>query len=160
MFRRNQLLSSSDWRGKESACSEGDPGSISGSGRSPGEGNGNPLQYSMNRGAWQAAVHGVTKLRHSWATFPWWPSSKESSCNIGDAEDSGLIPGRDDLLQEGKATYFSILAGKIPWTEEPAGLQSKGSQRVGHNWVSAHTHQLWNTETSITTCIDILDSYC
>ena len=53
---------------KESACSEGDPGSIPGLGRSPGEGNGNPLQYSclenpMNRGAWWAAVHGVTKSR-------------------------------------------------------------------------------------------------
>ena len=47
--------------GKESACDSGDPGSISGSGRSPGEENGNPLQYSMNRGAWQATVHGVTK---------------------------------------------------------------------------------------------------
>ena len=52
--------------GKESARSAGDPGSIPGSGRCPGEGNGNPLQYSclenpMNRGAWQAAVHGVTK---------------------------------------------------------------------------------------------------
>ena len=52
--------------GKESACSAGDPGSIPGSGRSPGEGNGNPLQYSflenpMNRGAWQATVHGGHK---------------------------------------------------------------------------------------------------
>ena len=51
---------------KESACNGGDAGSISGSGRSSGEGNGNPLQYSclensMNRGAWQAAVHGVAK---------------------------------------------------------------------------------------------------
>ena len=50
----------------ESACSAGDPGSIPGSGRSPGEGNGNPLQYSclknpMDRGAWQATVHGFTK---------------------------------------------------------------------------------------------------
>ena len=50
---------------KESACSEGDPGSIPGLGRSPGEGNGNPLHYSrfenpMDRGAWWAAVHGVT----------------------------------------------------------------------------------------------------
>ena len=54
--------------GKESACSAGDPGSIPGSGRSPGEGNGNPLQYPclenpMNRGAWWAAVHGVKKSR-------------------------------------------------------------------------------------------------
>ena len=45
--------------GKESACSAGDPGSIPGLGRSPGEGNGNPLQYSclenpMDRGAWQS----------------------------------------------------------------------------------------------------------
>ena len=52
--------------GKESACNVGDQGSIPGSGRSPGEGNGNPLQYSclgnlMNRGTWQAIVHGVTK---------------------------------------------------------------------------------------------------
>ena len=51
---------------KESACSAGDRGSIPGSGRSPGEGNGNALQYSclenpMNRRAWQATVHGVTK---------------------------------------------------------------------------------------------------
>ena len=51
---------------KESACNAGDLGLIPGSGRSPGEGNGNPLQYSclenpMDRGAWQATVHGVTK---------------------------------------------------------------------------------------------------
>ena len=52
--------------GKESACKPGDVGSIPGSGRPPGEGNGYPLQYSclenpMDRGAWQAAVHGVAK---------------------------------------------------------------------------------------------------
>ena len=52
--------------GKESACSAGNPGSIPGLGRSPGEGNGNPLQYAclenlMDSGAWWAAVHGVAK---------------------------------------------------------------------------------------------------
>ena len=52
--------------GKESACNVGDLGSIPGSGRSPGGGHGNPLQYSclenpMDRGAWWATVHGVTK---------------------------------------------------------------------------------------------------
>ena len=52
--------------GKESACSAGDPGSVPGLGRSPGEGNDNPLQYScmenpMDRGAQWATVHGVTK---------------------------------------------------------------------------------------------------
>ena len=51
--------------GKESACNTGDSGPIPGSGRSPGEGNGYPLQYSglenpMTRGAWRATVRGVT----------------------------------------------------------------------------------------------------
>ena len=51
---------------KESVCNVGDLGLIPGLGRSPGEGNGNPLQYAclehpMNRGAWWATVHGVTK---------------------------------------------------------------------------------------------------
>ena len=52
---------------KESACNAEDPGFIPGSGRFPGEGNGNLLQYSrlensMERGAWQAVVHGVAEL--------------------------------------------------------------------------------------------------
>ena len=52
--------------GKESPCNAGDPGSIPGLGRSPGDGNGNPLQYSyleisMDRGAWQATVYGAAK---------------------------------------------------------------------------------------------------
>ena len=52
--------------GKASAYNAGEPGSIPGSGRSPGEGNGNPLQYSclensMDGGAWWATVHGVAK---------------------------------------------------------------------------------------------------
>ena len=50
--------------GKASACNAGDPGLIPGLERSPGEGNGNPLQYSClenptDRGAWKATVHGV-----------------------------------------------------------------------------------------------------
>ena len=61
--------------GKESACNVGDLGSIPGSGRSAGEGNGNPLQYSclenpMDRGALQATVHGVARVRHDLATKP------------------------------------------------------------------------------------------
>ena len=60
--------------GKESACSVGDPGSIPGLGRSPGEGNGNILQYSclensMDGGAWQATVHGVTKSQIQLSDF-------------------------------------------------------------------------------------------
>ena len=54
---------------KVSACNVGDLGLIPGSGRSPGEGNGNPLQYSclenlMDGGAWWATVHGLQRVRH------------------------------------------------------------------------------------------------
>ena len=60
---------------KESTCSAGDRGLISRLGISPGEGNGNPLQYSclenpMDRGAWQAAVCGIARGRHDFATKP------------------------------------------------------------------------------------------
>ena len=60
--------------GKASAYNAGDPGSIPGSGRSSGEGNGNPLQYSclenpMDRGAWWATVHGVTKSQTQLSDF-------------------------------------------------------------------------------------------
>ena len=58
---------------KEFTCQAGDKGSILGSGKSPGEGDGNPLQYAclgnpMDRGAWQATVHEVTE---EWATTEW-----------------------------------------------------------------------------------------
>ena len=60
--------------GKASACNAGDLDSIPGSGRSPGEGNGNPLQYSclenpMDGGAWLATVHGVTKSQTRLSNF-------------------------------------------------------------------------------------------
>ena len=60
---------------KASACNVGDLGSIPGSGRSLGEGHGNPLQYSclenpMGRGAWQATVHGVARVGHDLVTKP------------------------------------------------------------------------------------------
>ena len=46
---------------------------------------------------------------------------------------------KEDPLEEEMATHSSILAWEIPWTEEPGGLQSTGSQRVGHDW--AHTQE-------------------
>ena len=68
--------------GKESACNAGDPGLIPGSGRFPGEGNGNPFQHSslgnpMDRGTWQATVHEATRGRHNLGTKP--PSSHEQN---------------------------------------------------------------------------------
>ena len=58
---------------------------------------------------------------------------KNLPVNAGDVRDAGLIPGWEDPLQEGMATHSSILARRIPWTAEPGGLQSMGSQRVGHD---------------------------
>ena len=49
------------------------------------------------------------------------------------AGESGSIPGLERSPGEGMATHSCILAWKIPWTEEPAGLQSMGLQRVGHD---------------------------
>ena len=52
---------------------------------------------------------------------------KESACI---AEDLGSIPGQEDPLEKEMATHFSILTWKVPWTEKPAGLWSRESQRV------------------------------
>ena len=80
-----------------------------------GEGNGNPLQYSclensVDRGAWWAAVHGVTQ---SWTRLKWLSMH---------------------ALEKEMATHSSILAWRIPGTGEPGGLPSMGLHRVGHDW--------------------------
>ena len=48
--------------------------------------------------------------------------------------------GREDLLEKGMATHSSILAWRIPWTEDPGRLQSTGLQRVGHNLTTSIFH--------------------
>ena len=93
--------------GKVSAYNMGDPGSIPGLGRSPGEGNGNPLQCSrlenpMGGGPWWAIIHGVAKSRTRLSDFTF-----------------------------EMAAHFSTLAWTSPCTEKPGGLQSMGLQRVG-----------------------------
>ena len=102
--------------GKESACNEGDPGSIPGLGRFPGEGIGYPLPYS-----WASLVA---------------QDSKEAACNAGDLS---LVPGLGRSPGGGHGNPIHILAWRIPMTEELGGLQSMGSQRVGHNWATKHS---------------------
>ena len=63
----------------------------------------------------------------------WWLHGKESFCNAGMQEMQIQSLGREDPLEEGMAILSSILAWRIPWTEEPGGLQSIGLQRVGRN---------------------------
>ena len=83
---------------------------IPGSRSSPGEGIDYPLQYS-----WASLV--AQKVKNPLAMRETWVRSL----------------GREDPLKEGMATYSSTLAWRIPWTEEPGGLQSMGSQRVRHD---------------------------
>ena len=61
--------------------------------------------------------------------FPGGASGKEPPANAGDIRDAG----GEDPLEECVAPHSSILASRIPWTEEPGRLQPMGSQRVGHN---------------------------
>ena len=60
---------------------------------------------------------------------------KNPPANAGDAWDTGSIPGSGRSPGVGNGNFSSILTRKIPWTEEPGGLQSRGSQRVEYNWV-------------------------
>ena len=65
------------------------------------------------------------------------PNGKESACNAGDL---GLIPGSGRSLEKGMATHASILAWRIPWTEEPGRLQAMESRSIGHYWVTNTSH--------------------
>ena len=63
----------------------------------------------------------------------WWLSGKESSHSAGDTGYGVLSLSGEEPLEEGMATHFSILAWRIPWTEEPGRLQSIGLQSVRHD---------------------------
>ena len=121
---------------KASTCSVGDLGSIPGSGRSPGEGNGYPLQYSDLENSRDYTVPGVAK---SWMQLslllylPWWLMVKHLPAMW---ETWVRSLGREDTLEKEMATHSSILAWEILWRKESGGLQSMASQRVGHNLVT------------------------
>ena len=62
--------------------------------------------------------------------FPSGSDGKEFACSVGDLDS---IPGAEDSLENEMATHSSILAWKIPWTDEPCRIESMGSQRVRHD---------------------------
>ena len=108
-------------------------------GRSPGEGNGNPLQHScldnpMDGGAWRAPVHRVAKSRTRMSTYIVVTNTRYQQFIIN-INTEMLVQSLDQEgpLEEGMATHFSIPAWRIPWTEEPGGLQSMGLHRVRHD---------------------------
>ena len=99
-----QSLNLSRSVGKESSYNAGDLGSIPGSGRSPGEGNGNPLQYSclenpMDGGAWRATVHGVARVRHNLATKPFRPGAGDF-VDKDEGRMALLVGGEHHLMAE------------------------------------------------------------
>ena len=92
----------------------------------------------MDRGDWQATVYGVAKSQtqlsnractHLFGGFPGGSDCQESAC----LENWVQSLGQEDPLEKEMAIHSSILDWRIPWTEEPGGLQSVGSQRVEHN---------------------------
>ena len=78
---------------------------------------------------------------------------KESPCSAGDAGSWVQSMGQEDCMEKGTATPSSVPAWRIPWTEEPGGLQSMGSQRVRHNWTTEHTHIAIEGSIMYTYCI-------
>ena len=82
--------------------------------------------------------HRFSVLKRTWVLglFYFFGGSevKESAWNAGDL---GSIPGSGRSLEKEMATHSSTLAWRIPWTEEPGGLQSMGWQRVGHAWATS-----------------------
>ena len=126
--------------GKKSASNAGDLASISGLGRSAGERNSYPLQYSGLENSIDCIVHGVAKSwtwqKLNWTDFYLWASLVAQMVKNLPAMQQTWVWSLswEDPLEKGKATYSSILAWRIPWTEEPGRLQSMRSQGVRHDW--------------------------
>ena len=72
--------------------------------------------------------------------FQWASLMVQHTKNLPAKQETQEMPvqslGQKDPLEEGMATHSSILAWRIPWTEEPGGLQSMGLQRAGHDWAT------------------------
>ena len=68
--------------------------------------------------------------------------------------------GLEGTLEKGMAIHSSILAWRIPWTEEPGGLQSVGSQRVGHDWATNTTTKVLNSKRDYKLSISSVQFSC
>ena len=132
LFIFNCLLVYSSSAGRKSTCNAGDPGSIPGLGRSPGEGIGCPLPYS-----WASLVAQTVKNS---------PAMQEPRVQS---------LGWKDPLEKGMATSFSI-----PWIKKPGRLQSTGLQRVRHDWVTFTSLHIKIQSFFLFLIIIIIINYC
>ena len=97
-----------------------------------------PTLFSMKAFHFVALIRALFYLLDSWASLV--AQQVENLPALWKTWVQSL--GWEDPLEEGTATHSSILAWRIPLTEEPGGLQSVGSPRVRHDWVTKHTHIL------------------
>ena len=81
-----------------------------------------------------------------WGGLPRLLVVKNLPANAGDSRDMGSV-FQEDPLEEGMTTHSRILVWRIPWTEDPGGLQSVGSLRVGHDWCDSTHTRTQNTHT-------------
>ena len=90
--------------------------------------------------SWEVPLEKGQATHSSILGLPWGSDGKESSRN---ARDLGSVPGLGRSPGGGNGSPLSIFAWRIPWAQEPGGLQSMRSQRFGHNWATKHT-QAWD----------------
>ena len=93
---------------------------------------------------------GLSPIKIKWSVHKGFPGDaiKESTCRAGDA---GLILGLEDPLEKEMTTHSSILVWKIPWTEEPGGLQAMGvTKELDTTWQLNNNNQLTDNITHIT----------
>ena len=89
--------------------------------------------------------------------FPGDSVVKNPPANSWDPRDAGSIPGLGRSPEVEMATHSSISAWRIPWTEDPGGLQFMGSQRVRYDWATEQAHNNWILYPCMKTdlCLDI-----
>ena len=137
--------------GKEFSCNVGDLGSIPGLGRSSGEGNGYPLQYSGLENSMDCIVHGVTKSQsklhfHFHVLFLGFPDStvvKNPPASAGDIRDLGLIPGlgRSPGVRNSNPLQYSCLENSME--RGACGLLSMGHIQLDMTeWLNTHMDSL------------------
>ena len=127
-----------------------------------GEGNGNPLQCSClenprDGGAWWLPSMGSHRVGHDWSDLaavaaavlcmglPQCLSSKQCACSAQDTGEAVWSLGQENLLEEVMATHSSILAWKIPWTEEPT-VHGFAKSQTWLKWLNTHECYVCNLE--------------